>query len=234
MATTTDPMPARRPSANRAGVASQYWWIWIWLAGTGSAAARRRQDRPDQQFRLPAAQSDDRLCDRRAGPHPADRLQRPDLARPWRLLRRGRVHGRHPDRPGRLAVLGDAAGGGARVLHRRLPVRPAGAPARGPLSGARHLRARRRRAADPQVPAHRALHQGRAGHQRLQGRSAVRPAAQHRPMDVPGRAGRRRPDVLDRPQPARQPHRPRADGHPRSARMAASTMGINVARTTRP
>ena len=114
-----------------------------------------------------------------------------------------------------LAVLGDAAGGGARLLRRRLPVRAARAATRRPLPGACHLRARRGRAADPEVPPHRAAHQGRDGHQRLQVRSALRASAQHRPVDVPGGARRRRAHVLDRAQPARQPHRARADRHPR-------------------
>ncbi len=136
-----------------------------WSADPGPAAADRRQDRADQQLQLPAAEPDDRLRHCRARPQPADRLQRADLAGPWRLLRGRRLCGRHPDRSWRLALLGDAAGCRHRLLHRRLSVRSAGAAARGALSGARHVRARDRRAADPQVPAPRGLHARRAGHQ---------------------------------------------------------------------
>ena len=55
---------------------------------------------------------------------------------------------------------------------RRLPVRPAGAAARGPVPRARDLRARRRDAADAQVQAPRALDRRRAGHRHHQARCA--------------------------------------------------------------
>ena len=72
------------------------------------------------------------------------------------------------------------AGGG--LLRRRLPVRPAGAAARGPLPRARDLRARRGDAADPEVQAHRAMDRRRAGHRHRQARRAVRAAARRRPL----------------------------------------------------
>ena len=71
---------------------------------------------------------------------------------------------------------------GAGLLRRRLPVRPAGAAARGPLSRARDLRARRRDAADPQVLAARALDRRRAGHRHPEARRALRAAAEPGPV----------------------------------------------------
>ena len=58
-----------------------------------------------------------------------------------------------------------------------LPVRAAGAAARGPLPRAGHLRARRGDAAAAQVQALRALDRRRAGHRHHQARRAVRPAS---------------------------------------------------------
>ena len=50
------------------------------------------------------------LRDRGAGAEHPDRLQRPDLARPRRLLRHRRLYRCDADGPGRLALLGHAAG----------------------------------------------------------------------------------------------------------------------------
>ena len=97
------------------------------------------------------------LRDRAARPEHADRLQRPDLARPRRLLRDRRLHRGDPDGQARHAVLGDDPDRRRRLPRRRLPVRPAGAAARRPLPRAGHLRARRRDAADPQAQGPRAL-----------------------------------------------------------------------------
>ena len=58
-----------------------------------------------------------------------------------------------PDGPCDVPVLGDAAGLGGRLRGRRLSHRAAGAAAGRPLSGADHLRARRRGAADAEVQA---------------------------------------------------------------------------------
>ena len=75
----------------------------------GAAARARRPVRGEELPRLPAHPGAD-LRDRAARPQPADRLQRPDLARPRRLLRHRRLHRRDPDGPARRAVLADAAG----------------------------------------------------------------------------------------------------------------------------
>src|SRR5262249_30550731 len=52
------------------------------------------------------ADDGDDLCRCRTRSQHPDRLQRPDLARPWRVLRRWRLHRRHPDVPLRRALLG--------------------------------------------------------------------------------------------------------------------------------
>ena len=87
------------------------------------------------------------------GPQPADRLQRPDLARPRRVLRDRRLYGGDPDGPARTALLGDAAGRGVGLLRRRLPVRPAGAAARRASISRSPPSRWRRDAADPEVQA---------------------------------------------------------------------------------
>ena len=65
--------------------------------------------RAEQLSRVRADPGHD-LRHRRARAEHPDRLQRTDLARPWRLLRRWRLHGGHPDAPLWRALLGDAAG----------------------------------------------------------------------------------------------------------------------------
>ena len=74
----------------------------------------------------------------------------------------------------------DAAGRGASVLHRRVPVRSAGASARWRLSRARDLRARGGDAAASEAVAVRALDRRRAGHRHHEARRALRP------VDEPG------------------------------------------------
>ena len=118
------------------------------------------------------------LADRAARPQSADRLQRPDLARPRRVFRHRRLRRGDPDGEVRPAVLGGHPAGQRRVLHRRLSVRLSRAQVRRPLSRARHLRARRRNPADPEL-------QGlRRTHRRLAGPHAREAAARHSGLEL--------------------------------------------------
>ena len=104
-------------------------------------------------------------------PEPPDRLQRPDLARPRRLLRARRLHDGDHDRPLARAVRMDDPRRRGPLLRGRLPLRDPRPPARGAASRAGDLRARPRRAPDPQVlrlldgrvPGHRAVEAAGAG-----------------------------------------------------------------------
>ena len=118
------------------------------------------------------------LCDRADGPEHSHRLQRPDLARTRGVLRGRRLYGSDPDGPVRRALLGDDPGRRGRVPGVRVPVRPAGAAPARTLPRARHVRARRGDAADPQVQADRRLDRWRAGHRDPQAGSAGGPADQ--------------------------------------------------------
>ena len=103
------------------------------------------------------------LCHRAHRAQHAGRIQRPDLARPRRVLRDRRLY---------AAMLMDKAGFPiGRPCRRRsiclvcrLSFRPAGAAARGSLSRARHLCARGGDAADPQGQGLRALDRRRPGY----------------------------------------------------------------------
>ncbi len=122
------------------------------------------------------------LRDRAPRAQHADRLQRPDLARPRRLLCDRRLCGGDPVEHVRRALLGDHAGRRRGLPRGRLPVRPAGAAPRRPLSRARHLRAGAGDAADAEIQGVRALDRRRAGHRARQARRALRPAARRRPV----------------------------------------------------
>ncbi len=141
--------------------------------------------------------------------------QRPDLARPRRLLRDRRLHHGDPDRQVRRALLGDDAGGGRDLPRRRLPLRPAGAAARGPLSRAHHLRARGRDAADAQIQGAGTI--GPAACRASSStsptrRSACRSTATSGSICSPWRTVRA---VRRRLEPGARAHRPRDDGDPR-------------------
>ena len=118
---------------------------------------------------------------------------------------------------------------GAVCLVGGLPVRPAGAAARGPVSRARHLRARRGDAAALKYHAPRELDRRRAGHRHRQARGALRvcrcdagPVAVLLHLAVDAR------HVRPRLEPAARPRRPGAGGDPRPA-IAAEAMGIHNA-----
>ena len=120
---------------------------------------------PVRRFRLPylSGRAGAHLRERAARPQSADRLQWPDIARPRRLFRHRRLRSGDPDNEIRPAVLGCHPAGQRRVLHRRLSVRLSRAQVRRPLSRARHLRARGRNPADPQLQGLRRLHRRLAG-----------------------------------------------------------------------
>ena len=187
------------------------------------------------------------LRDRAARPQHADRLQRPDLARPRRVLRDRRLQRGDPDGQARRAVLGDDPARRRGLLRRRLPVRPAGAAPRGPLPRARHLRARRGDAADPQARGPRA-----AGPAASQGIVIVKP-------DAPDRSGLSQDQWLyfftlawvvvffvlglepaarpDRPGAGRDPrsaHRGRGDGHQYCAGQVADLRRLGASTPASP
>ena len=166
---------------------------------------------------LPAVsrQHHDHRRDRGARAQSADRLQRPVLAGSRRVLRGRRVHGGDPDGQAERALLGDDSGGGHRVLYRRVPVRPAGAQARGALSRPCDLRPGARGAADPQIQVARRPDRRRAGHRADEAGGAVRPAAQRGPVALLLLPAGHDRAVLGRVEHAEQPQRSRHDGDPR-------------------
>ena len=214
MATTTTASGWTRQA--RVARPSRHAGCWAGGGRAGAAADPRRQDRTDQQLHVPAAEPDDRLRHRRARPQSADRLQRADLAGPRRLLRRRRLRRRRPDGPVRIGPTG------RRCRSRRIVCFIVGY-----LFGLPALRLEGHylalatfalAIAVPQILKYRHFEDFTHGVQGInifKPRAAVRPAAQRRPVDVSGGAGRRGPHVLARPQSARQPHRARADGDPR-------------------
>ncbi|CAA9252029.1 MAG: Branched-chain amino acid transport system permease protein LivM, partial [uncultured Acetobacteraceae bacterium] len=144
-------------------------------------------------------------------------LQRPDLARPWRFLRRRRLHDGHPDGELRPALLGHLAGQRGRLRGARVGHRLPGAAARRALSRAHHLRPRRGGAASAETRCAGDVDGRRARRVHRQTGRAVRPAAERRPVDVPVHRGDRRGHFRPGPEPAAEPHRPRHDGDPRPA-----------------
>src|SRR5207253_2461811 len=145
------------------------------------------------------------LRDRAPWPQPADRVQRPDLARPRGVLRDRRLHDRDHDRPLGGALRLDDPGGRPRLPARRLPVRNPGPPAGGALPRARDLRPGPRGAADPQ--ALRRLDRGLAGHRPLEAVAAGGAPAQPRPVALLPESGPPPPAPPARLEPA-----PRPDG----------------------
>ena len=104
--------------------------------------------------------------------------QRPDFARPRRVLRDRRLWRGDPDRRSSACPIGSPIPLGERgLLRRRLPVRLSGAAARRALSGARDLRARGRDAADPRLQGLRRLDRRR--------RRAPQLAKPHAPFGLP-------------------------------------------------
>src|SRR5206468_2537026 len=130
-----------------------------------------------------------------ARPQHPDGLQRPDLARPRRLLRARRLHDRDHDRPVERAVRLDDPSRGAPLPHRGLSLRNSGAPPRGTLPRARDLRARPRRTTNLEV--FRALDGRLAGHRAVEARRAARSHAEPGPMALLRHA--RRADLVIRP-----------------------------------
>ena len=137
------------------------------------AAGRSRVAVLRQRLSYISADVDDLLRDRTSRAQYFDRLQRTDLARTWCLLRHWRLSWPRSDGPMEPALLVDSAGRRPGLLRRRLPVRLAGVAARGALSGACHVRARRRDAANPEIPGHRGLDRRRAGHCHNQAASSL-------------------------------------------------------------
>ena len=77
-----------------------------------------RADASVQQLPPVPAHHGGGLCHRHPRPRHPDRLQRPDLAGPRRVLCDRRLRHRHPDVPVQRALLGDAAGLGDRLRRR--------------------------------------------------------------------------------------------------------------------
>ena len=111
----------------------------------------------------------------------ADRIRRPDLARPCRTARCRRLHGRHPVQGAQCPVLGDAAGGGARRRAARRRVRPAFAEAARPLSRGQHAGA----ALPGRLPRRRIRGKARVLHRHPDRRAQAR-AAGPSPAAAPG------------------------------------------------
>src|SRR5271155_3151177 len=107
-------------------------------AGADRAGARA-SFRAEQLSRVRTDDGAD-LRDRRARAQHPHRIQRSDLARPWRFLRRGGLYRRHPDAPLRGTLLGDPAAGWIDLLRTRRAVRAPGAALRGALSRAGYAR----------------------------------------------------------------------------------------------
>ncbi len=129
------------------------------------------------------------LRDRAARPQPADRLQRPDLARPRRVLRDRRLWRGDPDRQVRLALLGGDSDRRRGLLRRRLPVRLPGACASAAsIWRWRPSRSRSRRRRSSTYKGFDAWTGGSQGLQSPKPGAAVRPAADHRPMAYSGSA----------------------------------------------
>src|SRR2546425_551959 len=184
-----------------------------------AAGDRSRGDRDRLRAAVPAEQLPPvpvhaglHLRDRAARPQHPDGLQRPDLARPRRLLRARRLHDRDHDRPVERAVRLDDPRRGAPLPHRRLSLRNSGAPPRGTLPRARDLRARPRRTTNLEV--FRALDGRLAGHRAVEARRAARSHAEPGPMALLRHA--RRADLVIRPR-GESPAGPDGAGSSRSA-----------------
>src|SRR5437773_619935 len=184
----------------------------------------RRPDRrclraafPGQQLSHLSAHAGAGVRHRAARAQHPHRLQRPDLPRPRRLLRPGRLLRGDPHRQGRRAVLGSSARRRRRLPRCRVPVRAAGAAPGGALSRARHLRARRGDAAAAEVPSPREVDRRRAGHRHRETRSPVRNSAGGGQVAVLLHPGCDPDHVCTRLEPAAWPHRARPGCDPRPA-----------------
>ena len=112
-------------------------------------------------------------------------FQWPDLPRPRRLLRHRRLRRRDPDHEIRAAVLGRDPAGQHRMFHRRLSVWLSRPQVRRALSCARHLRARGRSPADPELQGPRCVHRRLARHHARETPRPIWDRAHRRPVALP-------------------------------------------------